>query len=128
SVFPLHELISESRSPFRRVWSRVGNRFESQSLRLILPDNDCEGIVEAERFGPAESETRSVCALDRFIDLVRVRRWHELQYSGQSGAGIFDIGIDLACDKSVMTHKSAAEVQSPIDFEMRFPFDLLSDE
>ena len=73
------------------------------------------------------SERRKGCAPCRERGL-RIAINGLLQYRGECGAGVFNVGVDAAGNQRLMADVTAGEIEAALDLQMCFRFDLLREQ
>src|SRR5579872_5356531 len=127
AVGTLHEFVAESGAPLGCVGRGLRDGFQSEAARVVASNFDGESIVEAERRAHGEVEALGIFSFYLIVDFFMVGAGLFLQYRRESGAGVFRIDIDAACENGLVADVSTGEIEAALDLKMSFGFDLLGD-
>ena len=128
TVGPLHELVAESGAPVGGVGGGLGDGFKVQAAGVFAPDFDGEGVVETEGPADCEMEALGIFSLDAGVDVFFAAFRILFEDGGQGGAGVFRVDVDASAEDRLVADVAAGQVETALDREMGFVFDLLGDE
>ena len=113
AVLAGHELRTESgrHPPGRR--SQIRDRPETERLGVGSPDDEGEGVLEAERRTPREPPSLGVGGLHLAERPVGVLDRRPLQDRGQGRPGVLGVEVDLPAHEGVVADERSPEVKAP---------------
>ena len=130
AVGALEKFVADAGAPAWSDRNDVGNLTEMKLFGVGTADDHREGVFESERFGDFEIEALGVALLDTSVDGLRVgvvgRRL--VEDGGQRGAGVFDIEIEIAGKKRLLTKQRPTEIGFAVDVDASAGFDVLREE
>src|SRR5258708_14865416 len=97
-------------------------------LRVIAADDHGESIFKAKRLGDFKMEAIGVELLDAVIDGGGIALRGFVEDGGQRGAGVFDVEVELACEKCFVDEKRAAKIRLSDDGNAGPGFNVLGQE
>src|SRR5260370_19812420 len=97
-------------------------------LRVIAADDHGESIFEAEWRGDFEMEAVGVELLDAVIDGGGITLGSFVEDGGEGGAGVFDVEVELACEKCFVDEECAAKIRLSDDGNAGPGFNVLGQE
>src|SRR2546426_7540256 len=93
-----------------------------------LPIYHGKSVFEAQRLGDFEMKAIGVELLDAVVDRGRIARRSFVEDSGERGAGVLNIEIEVAGFEGFVDEERAAEVGLAHDGDSRASFDVLGEE
>jgi hypothetical protein len=126
-VGALEEFVADAGAPFGGEWNDVRDFLQMEVLRVIAADDHSESVFKTEGLGDFEMEAIGVEPFDVDIDIVRIMG-RFVEDSGEGGAGVFDVEVELAGEESFVNQESATEVGFALDGDGSFGFDVLGEE
>src|SRR6266481_7842610 len=97
-------------------------------FRVIATDDHGESIFKAKRLGDFKMEAIGVELLDAIVDSARIALRSFVQDGGQCRAGVFDVEVQLACEKCFVDEECAAKIGLSDDKNAGFRFNVLGQE
>jgi hypothetical protein len=97
-------------------------------LGVVAADDHGESVFEAERLGNFEMVALGVELLDAVEDGDGIAVRGFVEDGGESGAGVFDVEVEFACEEGFVDEEGAAEVGRAKDRDGGFCFDVLGKE
>ena len=97
AVGALEKFVADAGAPFGSDRDEVGDGAQVKLLSVGAADDHGEGVFEAERLGDFEIEALGVALFDALVDggFVGVVARGFVQDGGESGAGVFDVEIEI---------------------------------
>ncbi len=97
-------------------------------LCVVAADDHGESIFEAQRLSNFEVEAIGVQLLDAVVHVARIALWRFIQDRRERGAGVFDVDVQLAGEKSFVDQERASEISLALDGNPGLGFDVLGEE
>ncbi len=112
AVGTLHEFVAETGAPLWSVRRGLRDGFQAEAASVVAANFDGESVVEAEWRAHGEVEALHIFRLDLVVDFFMIGAGLFFQDCGESGAGVFGIDIDAACENGLVANVSAGEIES----------------
>ncbi len=110
SIGALEEFVADSGSPLGGERRNVRDFLQMKFFRVVSADNHRKSVFKPEGLGDFQVEAIGVELLDAVVNRVRVSSRRFVQDGGQRRAGIFDVKVEFAGEKSFVDKQRAAEV------------------
>jgi hypothetical protein len=124
-VGALEKFVADTDAPFGRKRRDIGDFLEVKIFGVITADDHGERVFETEGLGDFEMEALGVELFDAKVDGVRIPLRGFVEDSGESGAGVLDIKIELAGFEGFVDEERAAEIRLALDGDAGFGFNVL---
>ena len=128
AVGALEEFIADPDVPFGSEGCDVGYFLQMEALGILGADDHGERIFKAERLGDFELEALGVELLDAAVDRVGISLRRFVKDGGECRAGVFNVKVEVSCEKSFVHEERAAEIGFADDGNAGAGFDVLGEE
>jgi hypothetical protein len=128
AVGALEEFIADADAPFGGERREVGDFLQMKALRIIGADDHGEGVFEAEWLGDFELKAVGVELLDAAVDCGGIALRRFVEDGGERGAGVFDVQVEVSCEKRFVDEERAAEIGFADDGDACAGFDVLGEK
>ncbi|MGC1489960.1 MAG: hypothetical protein WA798_01225, partial [Candidatus Acidiferrum sp.] len=130
TVGTLEKFVADADAPFGSYGREIGHGTEMETLGILAANDHGEGVFKAKRFGEREMEAIGVLLFDAIIDGGGsvTGKWRLIEDGGEGGAGVFDVEIEIAGEKSFVDEESATEIGFAVDVNAGARFDVLGEE
>lgn len=130
TVGALEKFVADADAPFRSHGGKVRHAAEVELAGVSLADDHSEGVGEAQRFGDVEVEALCVLLLYATVDCggVVIGRRGFVEDRGESGAGVFDVEIEVAGEEGLLDEEGAAEIGLADDENASASFNVLCEK
>lgn len=129
AVGALEEFVADAGAPLGSESGDVGGGAEMQAIGVLAADDHGEGIFKTERLGQLKRKALSILLFDAAVDGGgAIRAGGFVENGGESGAGVLDVEIEIAGEKSFVDEERAAEVGFADDGDAGAGFNVLSEK
>lgn len=130
TVGALEKFVADADAPLGGNGDKVRHTAEVELVGVSLADDHSEGVGKAQRFGDVKVEALCVLVFDAIVDFggVVIGRGGFVENRGESGAGVFDVEVEVACEKSFLDEKRAAEIGLANDGDAGASFNVLCEK
>jgi hypothetical protein len=130
AVGAFEKFVADAGAPAGGDGDDVGNFSEMELFGVGAADDHGESVFESERLGDVEIEALGVALFHALVDGVGVGiiGGRFVEDGGERGAGVFDVEVEFAGEKSFLAEERAAEIGFSVDVDAGAGFDVLGEE
>jgi hypothetical protein len=130
AVGTFEKFVAHADAEFTRDRRKVGHGVKMGAIGVVSAYHHGEGVGEAERLGEIKMEFFRVLQLDAVVDRSGsvVGLWRFVEHGGESGAGVFDVEVEVAGEERFVDEEGTAEISFALDVNTGLGFDVLGEE